>query len=414
MLRFGELAGMVIVAAAVAQALSMFMFSALRRARSLRGQRLALDLFREQARVHLDAARAERARVEQGWDGVRKFVVERRVDEADGVASFELRPHDRRPLPVFRPGQHLRFALRIPDQRAPVVRCYSLSDTPLERGHYRITVKRIERHADGSPGCASCYLFEHVREGEILDVHAPSGQFFLDLEDDRPVVLLAGGVGITPLYSMLATLARMGSRREAWLFYGVRHSHDHALADKIHELTESHQNLHVVTCYSNPLPEDLDFQPYDEQGRITLDVLRRHLPSNNFLYYLCGPPAMMSSLTESLLEWGVPKSDIHFEAFGAASARASLGSEQAEPCEVVFARSGKICTWSPTIGTLLDLAEREGVPLPSGCRAGSCGSCVTAVKSGEVRNTIIPGAPAAEGSCLACVAVPRTRLVLDA
>jgi ferredoxin len=126
----------------------------------------------------------------------------------------------------------------------------------------------------------------------------------------------------------------------------------------------------------------------------------------------------MSSLTKGLKEWGVPEETIHLEAFGADTVRKAAptptAQEGAAAFQVTFQRSNKLCAWSLEAGSLLDFAEANEVKIDSGCRAGNCGTCLTAIKSGEIRYLNEPGVRPEKGSCLACIAVPQGDLVLDA
>ncbi len=414
MTRVVEFAGLVVIVGVTAHVVVMFALTSLRKMRSVFGQGRALRLFREQAQIHLDAARTQRDRSQRSWEGYRKFEISSKVREARDVFSFYLKPHDQQALPSFDPGQHLTFRLRVPDQNKPVVRCYSLSDSPVETNHYRVTIKRLAGRDSAPPGVASSHFCENLNEGDIVDVMAPSGQFLLDMTRNRPVVLLAAGVGLTPLLSMLLTVCASGTKREVWLFYGVRNQHEHVMADELRVFAKAFEFVHLVVCYSQPTRECEQGTHFDHEGVIGVELLRRVLPSSNFEYYICGPPAMMKAVIVDLKEWQVPDSDINFEAFGAASARPVATESAAESCEVVFSRSNRSCTWTKASGSLLDLAENEGVVVDWGCRAGSCGSCSTAVKEGDVEHSIEPGARAEEGSCLICIAEPRGRVVLDA
>jgi len=125
----------------------------------------------------------------------------------------------------------------------------------------------------------------------------------------------------------------------------------------------------------------------------------------------------MRQIIADLRDWGVPEERIHFEAFGAASVRnvaAGAGAEEAQPISVHFERAKKRVQWLPDMGTVLDLAERSGVAIDYGCRAGNCGTCVTAVRAGEVTYLSEPGAAVESGTCLACICIPKSGLVLDA
>ncbi len=380
--------------------------------RSLHERRVAdlqLAHWRERVEAAADAVRSVETR-SGGWQGYRKFEVARVVEETPETRSFYLRPHDGRPLPPFLPGQHLTFQLRIPDQPRPVIRCYSLSAAP-NTEQFRITVKKVRYEnelGETRLGCSSGFLHGQVHAGDILDVKAPAGEFHLPPGSDHPVVLLAGGVGITPFASIVDALAREGGHREVWLFYSATHRQGAALCGELRAAAEALPQLNLRLLHSRPGEDEQQGVDYHHLGRLDRAYLARELPSNNYDFYLCGPPAMMTSLTEQLIDWGVPAERIHSEAFGPALQPAAVN----ETVTVHFARSGKALQWSG--GSLLELAEKNGVTMESGCRAGSCGACLTAVKSGEVEYLQAPGIVPEAGSCLACVSVPKGALELDA
>ena len=174
-------------------------------------------------------------------------------------------------------------------------------------------------------------------------------------------------------------------------------------------------------CYSNPR-EGIDNSGADfhHAERVSVELFKRVLPSNNYEYYICGPGPMMESMTNGLREWGVPDTDVHFEAFGPASvkkatpAKKAVVSDETIAMEVVFSKSGKTLKWDSSAESILELAEDNGIEIDSGCRAGSCGTCITALKGGEVDYIEEPGALPEESSCLACIAVPKSNLTLDA
>ena len=244
----------------------------------------------------------------------------------------------------------------------------------------------------------------------------------LDPRKKKPAVLLAGGIGITPLLSMASAVAQQGTDREIWLFYGVRHRGEHSFSEQIRQLSVDHPNLHTVTCYSRPGKEDRQGEHYDHADRVSVDVLKRYLDSNNFEFYVCGPPAMMESLTRQLAAWGVEKSDIHTEAFGPASVKARQHAtadkpptESAPACKIKFAKCGKEFAWNPQAENILEFSESKGVALEGGCRAGNCGTCEIAVVSGEVEYVQSPEYEGlGKGCCLTCIGVPKGDLVLDA
>jgi len=398
--------------------------NAVRARRTLRRVAAAdLDRLKARALRHVEKRQFVQAREELTWQGFRKFSVVRKVREADGIVSFYLAPHDRKPLPPFRPGQHLTFRLSMPGRPTPLIRCYSLSDRHRPE-HFRVTVKRVPSPPDKPqlpPGAGSGYFHEQVSEGDILDVRAPTGSFTLDLADSRPVVLIGGGIGVTPVLAMLNGIVESGSRREAWFFYGVRNSDEHVMAQHLAQVAQENANVRVAVCYSHPKPEDKPSDLVAVGQFVSLDLLRARLPSNAYDFYVCGPPPMMAALYEGLREWGVPDERIHYEAFGPATVKQVAGTDQAQDAaptaaaaSVSFARSGRTVPWTAADGSLLELAERIGVRIEAGCRAGSCGTCLTAVKEGKVTYLTPPGLVPEAGSCLACIGRPASDLTLDA
>jgi hypothetical protein len=412
-----EVAGLVVVSGALYQAGHSLLTTFRRRAHVGREQMQALQSFREATQDLLVKARTEQVPEEQSWSGFRKFYIHRRVDEADGIASFYLRPYDGKPVPRYLPGQHLTFRLQIPGRPQPVIRCYSLSEAPVYQNQYRITIKRQGGGAGTPDGIASCYFHDALEPGRIVDVKAPSGNFYLDLTDQRPVVLIAGGVGITPVLSMLNTVCITRSNRETWLFYSVRNRNEHAMADHLRRLVREHRNVKVVNCYTRPTKDCVKGRDYHYRGRINRRLLEGLLPSKNCQFYFCGPTEMQQTVAKELASWGVAKRDFRYESFGGRKKpkAAPAAVPAAETIEVVFARSGKVGKWLPGSDmSLLDVAEAAGVPMDCGCRAGQCGTCMTPIKEGSVEYATEPVATPTPGACLTCVATPKPGLVLDA
>lgn len=402
---------------------ALMLVSSWQKVRFERGQQdLTSELLRERVRAETLHRQLEEDQKTHTWSGSRKFRIQRKVMECDDVCSVYLVPHDGKPLPPFEPGQYLTFQLKLADRDTPLVRCYSLSGSPFQREHYRVTVKRLRAPPDRpelAPGLSSSFIHEVAREGDILDLKAPAGHFYLDLSKHTPVVLVGGGIGLTPVLSMLSAICESGSRRETWLFYGVPNNDETIMREYLEGLARDHENVHLRICYSHPKDTEVEGTDYHHGEWISVDLFKRVLPSNNYEFFICGPPPMMVSLTAGLAEWGVPDDDVHYEAFGPASVKKPGAEEEkasvaAEGVVVEFAKSGEKVVWSAEAGSLLDFAEENGIVIDYGCRAGNCGTCVTAVKSGEVAYLSEPGSPLDEGSCLTCVAVPKTDLVLDA
>ncbi|MEO5371113.1 MAG: 2Fe-2S iron-sulfur cluster-binding protein [Magnetococcus sp. DMHC-1] len=391
-------------------------------------RRLYLQEKRQKIEIRLLETRLEKAttmhRLEterriHSWSGLRKFRISRKVQESPGVWSLHLVPHDGKPLPPFLPGQYLTFVVRIPGLDKPLTRCYSLSSHPNQLDHYRITVKQAVPPAHAPelpPGLVSTYLCEQAQEGDILDVKSISGSFTLDPDGQRPLVLIGGGIGVTPLLPKLWSLCGTGEARDVWLFHGVRNSREHLLKQEIEATAATCDPLHLRFCYSQPLPEDQLGKHFHHVGHIDMALLKATLPSNNYEFHICGTPGMMQDLVTGLAQWGVPDAHVHYEAFGPSSiSRAPTPTSNTTPSVTIFfARSNKRVTWNPDASSLLELAENNQIPLDGGCRAGNCGTCAVALKSGEVSYAHDPGQTPDPGTCLACIAIPKGDLVVDA
>lgn len=372
-----------------------------------------------------------RASFTGAWPGWRDFRVVLRnfEDAAKSQCSFHLQPVDAAPLPDFKPGQYLTFALQIAGETngamatgGEITRCYSLSNGP-NSTHYQITIKRMVAPAgrpELPPGAASSYFHDRVQEGDVLQVRAPAGRFCIDADASVPAVFIAGGIGITPMMSMLRWCAVEQPERPVHLFYGVRSSADHAFKPVLEELARTHASFHLHVVYSSPQSKDVLGVDFQHSGRIDLALLRSSLPHGRHRFYVCGPPPMMQSLIPALRDWGVREGDLHFEAFGPASLRPAASaldppsSVSPVSIEVRFNRSGRTLVWDGQDANLLDFAERHDVAIDSGCRSGSCGSCETRLVSGVVIYDETPDHILAKDHCLLCVGKPQSALVLEA
>jgi nitric oxide dioxygenase len=268
----------------------------------------------------------EQAAAAGGWNGYRKFVVERKRPESEIVTSFYLRPADGGMPPAFKPGQYL--TLRIDHPTTPTSpRNYSLSDRPgLE--YYRISVKREPSPAPGAPaGLISNYLHDEVHPGATLEVGPPCGEFTLDpaQANGRPIVLLAGGIGVTPLLSMLKSLAHQRVQTPVHFIQAAQNSRVHALANEVRRVAEDRPNVCVHVRYDKPLAHDLTEGHCDSTGLMDVALLKELLPSNDAEFYFCGPKPFMVGLYQGLKKWGVNESRMHFEFFGPKQDLAAAG-----------------------------------------------------------------------------------------
>ena len=212
------------------------------------------DYFKEQIeRIGAPARRPAAQR--PAWTGFRPFLLRRKLRESDDVSSFHLAPQDGQPLPPYLPGQFLTVRLAVPGVERPVVRSYSLSDAA-RSDHYRLTIKRIgarPREPQVKPGLASSYFHDRLAVGDTIEAKAPAGVFTIAVEQqDRPVVLIGGGIGVTPLLGMLNGIAAAAAHREAWLLWGVRDDGDYIMRPQLEAIARTHPNVHLRVFYSRP------------------------------------------------------------------------------------------------------------------------------------------------------------------
>ena len=378
------------------------------------------ELLKAKIKSIMDRRKIEAKQLNLSWNGFRKFKVVSKVEETSDITSFYLAPHDGKELPEFLPGQFLTFQIPVPTQPHPVIRCYSLSDSPFHPERYRVSIKRVpapRNEPTAPPGLVSNYFHDSLNENDIVDVKAPSGHFHLSMTKKFPVVLLAGGVGITPLLSMLNAITEMGSQREVWFFLGVRNKKDHVMKEHLEMVARENENVRLRVFYSAPGETDVLDEDYHVKGRVNVENLKTILPSSNFDYYICAPPPMVKDLRKDLADWGVPKKNIHFEAFGPATVKgckAEPGKASGVKINIQFEKSGKTLVWDSKSESLLDFAELNGISIDSGCRAGNCGTCLTAIKHGKVELVGEPGSEPEAGSCLTCISIPKEDLTLDA
>jgi len=358
----------------------------------------------------------------RAWKGFRTFVVDRKVPESETITSFYLVPEDGEPLPVYMPGQFLTFKLTIPGQTRPVIRTYSLSDSPGHPDYYRVTIKREPLPEDPSAVSASNHFHAQVNPGTKLHVGAPRGDFFLDPKEETPVVLLSGGVGLTPLISMLNAIVESGGKRPVWFVHGTRNGIHHAMCKHMRRVAAENDNITVHIRYSQALPEDLKGRDYDSTGHVDVNLLKKLLPARDMDYFICGPPPFMNSLVKDLEEWGVQEDRIRFELFGpAALLQEGTGpkrpkkrrAEGEEAFDVVFLQSGTTARWDPEDENLLSFAEGQSVFPDYSCRSGICHSCMYELLEGEVEYTFEPLDPPYPGQVLLCCSRPKSNLVID-
>jgi uncharacterized protein len=345
------------------------------------------------------------------WTGWREFALEKRVAESTIITSFYLRPEDGRPLQTFLPGQFLTIQVQIPGQQRPAIRTYTLSDAPNE-GYFRLSVKR-ELRPGQTAGLMSNWLHDHFKAGDRLLAKAPTGEFYLELKGDRPVVLISAGVGITPMICMLNALTASRAKRPVFFLHGARNRPEHAFASHVRSLAATRENLRIHFAYSQPSDGDRLGADYDSHGRIGIQTVQALVLNPYGEFFLCGPTAFMKELYEDLVQWGVEIERIHFEFFGPSIA---IGGNENVPTiekpQIQFYPDSDPITWDGR-STLLEMALSNGLRPKYGCRSGVCGTCVCKLLRGKISYLQAPTASAPKGTVLLCSARPESDVTVD-
>ncbi|MGF6336395.1 ferredoxin-NADP reductase/predicted pyridoxine 5'-phosphate oxidase superfamily flavin-nucleotide-binding protein [Bradyrhizobium sp. i1.8.4] len=356
------------------------------------------------------AQAADRIRATERATQWRPFKVTRIVDESRSIRSFHLQPDDGAGLLPHQAGQHLPIRLSMPGSDKPVIRTYTLSVAPSD-GMYRISVER--------DGLVSRHLHDTIHVGDIIEARAPRGGFTIDAREKRPAVLLAGGVGITPMLAMLRHVVYEGLRtrgvRPTFLFQAAHARQERAFGDELQQLADAAGGAVRIIRVLSDVDGAEQGTDYEAVGRIDMALLSRVLPFNDYDFYLCGPPQFTQSLYDGLRGYHVADERIHAEAFGPSSLVRKSDVLRAPPprrppatmpVPVAFTGSLKEARWTPESGTLLDLAEARGLSPAFSCREGNCGSCRTRLQAGAVSYVKEPTAEVPDDEVLICCAVP--------
>jgi ferredoxin-NADP reductase len=341
--------------------------------------------------------------------------------ETPSVKTFRLVPSSNdRLLPfTFLPGQFLNVAFWIGG--AKMNRSYSISSSPNEREHVDLTIRREPR------GAVSRHLHDLLRVGDLFEIDGPVGKFTFTGTEADSIVLLSGGVGITPLMSISRYLTERSWPGDIYFVYTCRTPADFIFADKFPELQRRNPRLHVAVTVSQP--EGTDWK--GASGRITKEWLTQTVPDLAARRtQLCGPPPMMDSMKAMFTELGISQDHLKTETFGAVKpAPAAPGTAKAKgPAtgpQVTFSKNNKSAKIrldlqtgdSPPKQSILELSEELSIGIEFSCRVGTCGVCKTKMTAGEVDQEVqdaLDDNDKAKGIILACQAKPKGDVTVEA
>ncbi len=364
------------------------------------------------------------APVRKAWAG--KLRIAHIFTETPTIKTFRLVEPSGAPLPfTYLPGQFMQVTVRPPGEDV-LRRAYTIASSPTRTSFVELSIKREQR------GKVSQHLHDHAVIGDLLEVGAPYGAFTFTGMDEDSIVLIGGGVGITPLMSVLRYLTDLAWPGTIYCLFSVRSTAEFAFHDELEYLQKRHANLHVLATMTRA--DGTSWM--GPEGPITKALLEATVPDlSKRRIHVCGPPPMMAAMKEALMALGVPAARIHTEAFGpaslpagalqpeppgaAAAARVAATAPEARQADqpreapaaiadatITFQRSGKSGPLTSQ-STVLDAAEAAGVEIPWSCRVGICGACKVRLLQGEVTMEVEEGLDAAaraQGMVLACQA----------
>jgi glycine betaine catabolism B len=373
-----------------------------------------LDLRRSANKIRTVAPSSNAVR--KFWKG--ELLVANICQETHDVNTFRFVATTGGEIPfVHFPGQYMTLTLPIDGEI--VRRSYTIASASTQHGYVELSIKRNPQ------GQASRYMHDRIKVGDKIQIGAPAGKFYFDHPTAKGVVLIAGGVGITPLMSILRTLTDRVWGGNIYFINAVKSRDDLIFAQELSMLVERFENLRVLTCYSqdNSIPKNMksNERALDKQGYLDAANLSAFVPELSALpVFLCGPLPMMQAVREVLVTLGVPNTDILTEEFASPKASSSETADSiadvanskmlslGNTATISFAKSGQTTEIDAT-NTILEAAEQAGVSLPFECRSGICGQCKVKCSSGKVHMSsrdAITKLEESQGYILACQSHP--------
>ena len=339
----------------------------------------------------------------------RKFKITQIVAESAVIKSFYLEPADGAGGAPHRAGQHLPIQLSQPGGEPPLLRTYTVSVAP-SAPQLRISVRKL--------GVGSSHLHDAVAVGDVIECRAPDGDFIIDTAPEHPVVMIAAGVGITPILAMIGHLVdegeRTGAMRPITFFYAARTKAERGFDGELDQLSARSNGKLTLIRLLQETDDAVIGADYEEQGFLSAEVLEKYLGFQLYDFYMCGPPGFMQAVYDALTSHGVADHRIFAEAFGPASLKRQIETRSAAPkaepssvpVDVVFNAASEPGIWEPGAGSLLEFAESSGLKPEFGCREGACGACKTPLVAGAVAYFRETSAAHADNEVLICSAVP--------
>tara|TARA_B100000989_G_scaffold289882_1_gene262343 strand:+ start:984 stop:2846 length:1863 start_codon:yes stop_codon:yes gene_type:complete len=354
---------------------------------------------------------SQQAKSNKKWSGQLQII--NIIQETPHVKTFYLVTLGHTLLPFnFLPGQFLSLTVNIEDKK--IKRSYTIASSPTQRGHLELTIKREEK------GVVSRFFHDTMKKGDKIEVTAPSGNFTFTGEEHDSIVLIAGGVGVTPMMSALRYLTDQYWPGEIFLIFSVKTKKEIIFNEELQDLARKHSNVHIAITLSQPKGDKWS----GFTGRITKEMLNQVIPEiTSRRFHICGPNIMMKEMKEMLLELEVPQDMIKQESFGAEAKKNTLikteilkKSDNERLAKITFSTSGKTTSLAPD-QTVLEAAESIGVEIENSCLSGTCGTCKVKLVDGSVHmdcDDALDDQDKSSNIILACQAKSQSDVTIEA
>lgn len=330
--------------------------------------------------------------------------VKKVIRETPDAMTLELEQHQM--IARYQPGQFLNFFLDIDGKE--VVRQYSFSSTALLNETPGVTIKRV------AGGLASNYLIDHTKAGDSVMVSDPGGRFTTTFGKDRNVLMIAGGSGITPLFSILKSILSKESGSKVTLLYASKDYESIIFRKELEALQQRYNGLHV-THFLSVQETIIDTHLDLKYRRMNQSDLQHHVAAGHLEVFICGPDSLMNFSSESLTTFGIAPETIRTEAFTGYGETAAHDNRQSQSTINIHNLDGKAISFlADQNKPILQSALEAGIKLPHSCKEAMCGTCKIRLTSGKINmkaNYALPDDELDDGYVLLCSGFPESDIL---
>jgi len=334
------------------------------------------------------------------------YFVDNIVTESSNIKSFYLKRKDNKSVESYLPGQFIAVRVKSNNYGKELIRNYTISDSP-GKGYLRLTIKKEEN------GLASKYFHDELEIGDSVEISNPTGNFHLKPGNSKSIVLISGGVGITPMQSMLEYIAEYEPGKTVFFLHSSLNKAVQPMLVRLRELNAKHGSMYLSIHHSYPQEDEIPGLDYDYDGLISKEYLESVLPKTEADIFLCGPTSFMEAMYKHLTDLGIKEETINYEFFGEGKklgVKPSTGTPATPGYKVKFTKSGIEADWTDSNLSILELAEEKGLAPSYSCRMGTCSTCESTLVSGEIEYEPEPFMESEPGKIFICCSKPVSNI----